>query len=228
MGSCTAGGAYVPAMSDETIIVKGQGTIFLGGPPLVKAATGEIVSAEDLGGAEVHARVSGVADHYANDDSHALAIVRRIVANLNATKSPDIPCAEPKPPLYDPAELDGIVPQSLSIQYDVHEVIARLVDGSVFDEFKRLYGTTIVTGFRPYRGNAGRNRGEQRNPVFGVRAEGRAFHRAVLPAPHAACFSCRTSRASWSGGNTKRAASPRTARKWSRPSPARRCRRLRC
>jgi 3-methylcrotonyl-CoA carboxylase beta subunit len=152
MGSCTAGGAYVPAMSDETIIVKGQGTIFLGGPPLVKAATGEIVSAEDLGGAEVHARISGVADHYANDDRHALAIVRRIVANLNATKSPDIPWAEPKPPLYDIAELDGIVPQSLSIQYDVHEVIARLVDGSVFDEFKRLYATTIVTGFAHIEG----------------------------------------------------------------------------
>ncbi|HWE06579.1 MAG TPA: carboxyl transferase domain-containing protein [Rhizomicrobium sp.] len=152
MGSCTAGGAYVPAMSDETIIVKGQGTIFLGGPPLVKAATGEIVSAEDLGGAEVHARVSGVADHYANDDSHALAILRRIVANLNATKSPDIACAEPKPPLYDIAELDGIVPQSLSIQYDVHEVIARLVDGSVFDEFKRLYAPTIVTGFAHIEG----------------------------------------------------------------------------
>ena len=152
MGSCTAGGAYVPAMSDETIIVKGQGTIFLGGPPLVKAATGEIVSAEDLGGAEVHARVSGVADHYANDDRHALAIVRRIVANLNATKSPDIACAEPKPPLYDIAELDGIVPQSLSIQYDVHEVIARLVDGSVFDEFKRFYAPTIVTGFAHIEG----------------------------------------------------------------------------
>ncbi|MGH6876342.1 MAG: carboxyl transferase domain-containing protein, partial [Rhizomicrobium sp.] len=152
MGSCTAGGAYVPAMSDETIIVKGQGTIFLGGPPLVKAATGEVVSAEDLGGADVHARISGVADHYANDDGHALAIARRIVANLNCTKSPGIPIADSKPPLHDPAELGGIVPQSLSVQYDVREVIARLVDGSVFDEFKRLYGTTIVTGFAHIEG----------------------------------------------------------------------------
>jgi 3-methylcrotonyl-CoA carboxylase beta subunit len=147
MGSCTAGGAYVPAMSDETIIVKGQGTIFLGGPPLVKAATGEIVSAEDLGGADVHARQSGVADHYANDDTHALAIVRHIVASLNYKKSPNIPLATPKPPSADTAELDGIIPPSLSVQYDVREVIARLVDGSEFDEFKKLYGTTLVTGF---------------------------------------------------------------------------------
>src|SRR5271156_606663 len=121
MGSCTAGGAYVPAMSDETIIVKGQGTIFLGGPPLVKAATGEVVSAEDLGGADVHARVSGVADHYANDDVHALAIARRIVSHLNVAKAPNIPLRAPRPPLYDPAELDGIVPPSLSTQYDVRE-----------------------------------------------------------------------------------------------------------
>ena len=152
MGSCTAGGAYVPAMSDETIIVKGQGTIFLGGPPLVKAATGEIVTAEDLGGADVHARQSGVADYYANNDEHALALARRIVSHLNTEKSPGIPLAEPKPPLYDGAELDGIVPQALSIQYDVREVIARLVDGSVFDEFKRLYATTIVTGFAHIEG----------------------------------------------------------------------------
>ncbi|MBN9531732.1 MAG: methylcrotonoyl-CoA carboxylase [Alphaproteobacteria bacterium] len=147
MGSCTAGGAYVPAMSDETIIVKGQGTIFLGGPPLVKAATGEIVTAEELGGADVHAKISGVADHYANNDEHALAIARRIVANLNTEKRPDIPLADPYPPLYDPAELDGVVPPSLSIQYDVREVIARLVDGSELDEFKQTYGTTLVTGF---------------------------------------------------------------------------------
>jgi 3-methylcrotonyl-CoA carboxylase beta subunit len=147
MGSCTAGGAYVPAMSDETIIVKGQGTIFLGGPPLVKAATGEVVSAEELGGADVHARQSGVADHYANDDVHALAIVRRIVAGLNTEKKPDIPIAQARPPAYDTAELDGIVPPSLAVQYDAREVIARLVDASEFDEFKKLYGTTIVTGF---------------------------------------------------------------------------------
>jgi 3-methylcrotonyl-CoA carboxylase beta subunit len=147
MGSCTAGGAYVPAMSDETIIVRGQGTIFLGGPPLVKAATGEVVTAEDLGGAEVHARKSGVADHYAVDDQHALDIVRRIVANLNKPKRVDLEYDEPREPKYDAAELDGIVPTDVRKQYDARELIARLVDASEFDEFKRLYGTTIVTGF---------------------------------------------------------------------------------
>jgi 3-methylcrotonyl-CoA carboxylase beta subunit len=147
MGSCTAGGAYVPAMSDETIIVKGQGTIFLAGPPLVKAATGEVVSAEELGGADVHAKISGVADHYANDDTHALAIARRIVSHLNVEKQPNIPLREPRPPAYDTAELNGIVPPSLMTQYDVREVIARLVDGSELDEFKKTYGTTLVTGF---------------------------------------------------------------------------------
>lgn len=147
MGSCTAGGAYVPAMSDETVIVRQQGTIFLGGPPLVKAATGEVVSAEDLGGADVHARRSGVADHYAADDFHALKIARRIVANLNTQKRVDVPLREPRDPLYDAHELDGLVPVDLRKQYDVREVIARLVDASEFDEFKALYGTTVVTGF---------------------------------------------------------------------------------
>ena len=147
MGSCTAGGAYVPAMSDETIIVRRQGTIFLGGPPLVKAATGEVVSAEDLGGADVHARLSGVADHYATDDVHALAIVRRIVGTLNTRKKIDIDLAEPVEPKYAVEDLDAIVPTDLKKQYDIREVIARLVDGSEFDEFKRLYGTTLVTGF---------------------------------------------------------------------------------
>ncbi|MBX6424895.1 MAG: methylcrotonoyl-CoA carboxylase [Variibacter sp.] len=147
MGSCTAGGAYVPAMSDETIIVARQGTIFLGGPPLVKAATGEVVSAEDLGGADVHARKSGVADYYAADDHHALRLARRIVANLNTKKAIDIPLAAPREPFYDAAELDGIVPVDLKKQYDIREVIARLVDASEFDEFKALYGTTLVAGF---------------------------------------------------------------------------------
>jgi 3-methylcrotonyl-CoA carboxylase beta subunit len=147
MGSCTAGGAYVPAMSDETIIVRKQGTIFLGGPPLVKAATGEVVSAEDLGGADVHARQSGVADHYATDDVHALAIARRIVGTLNTRKCIDIDLAEPVDPRYAADDLDAIVPTDLKKQYDIREVIARLVDGSEFDEFKRLYGTTLVTGF---------------------------------------------------------------------------------
>jgi 3-methylcrotonyl-CoA carboxylase beta subunit len=147
MGSCTAGGAYVPAMSDETIIVRKQGTIFLGGPPLVKAATGEVVSAEDLGGADVHARQSGVADHYATDDVHALAIARRIVGTFNTRKEVDIDLAEPVEPRYEAEDLDAIVPTDLKKQYDIREVIARLVDGSEFDEFKRLYGTTLVTGF---------------------------------------------------------------------------------
>ncbi len=152
MGSCTAGGAYVPAMSDETVIVRRQGTIFLGGPPLVRAATGEIVTAEDLGGADVHARQSGVADHYAVDDTHALAIARRIVANVNSVKTIDIALAEPREPKHDPAELEALVPTNLKTQYDIREVIARLVDGSEFDEFKALYGTTLVTGFARLHG----------------------------------------------------------------------------
>ena len=147
MGSCTAGGAYVPAMCDETVIVRDQGTIFLAGPPLVKAATGEIISAEDLGGAETHARRSGVVDHVAENDSHALSIVRDIVATLNRAKTADIALADPRPPLFDPAELHGIVPTDLRTTYDVREVIARLVDGSEFHEFKALYGTTLVCGF---------------------------------------------------------------------------------
>jgi 3-methylcrotonyl-CoA carboxylase beta subunit len=152
MGSCTAGGAYVPAMSDETIIVKNQGTIFLGGPPLVKAATGEVVSAEELGGADVHARKSGVADHLAQDDHHALSIARRIVANLNSKKTVDILLHALREPALAAAELDGIVPVDLKKQYDVREVIARLVDASEFDEFKQLYGTTLVTGFAHIHG----------------------------------------------------------------------------
>jgi 3-methylcrotonyl-CoA carboxylase beta subunit len=147
MGSCTAGGAYVPAMSDETIIVKGQGTIFLGGPPLVKAATGEVVSAEDLGGADVHTRISGVADHMARDDAHALALARRAVANLNRTKSHGLALVPSREPLYSGDELTGVTPNDLRKQYDVREIIARLVDGSELDEFKARYGTTLITGF---------------------------------------------------------------------------------
>ncbi|HEX8908487.1 MAG TPA: carboxyl transferase domain-containing protein [Anaeromyxobacteraceae bacterium] len=147
MGSCTAGGAYVPAMSDESVIVRKQGTIFLGGPPLVKAATGEVVSAEDLGGADVHSRTSGVTDHYATDDAHALRITRRIVANLNSVKRPEIALRPPVQPRHDPAELHGVIPTDVRKPYDVREVIARVVDGSELDEFKRLYGTTLVCGF---------------------------------------------------------------------------------
>ncbi|HEY2071355.1 MAG TPA: carboxyl transferase domain-containing protein [Rhizomicrobium sp.] len=174
MGSCTAGGAYVPAMSDETIIVKGQGTIFLAGPPLVKAATGEIVTAEELGGADVHARISGVADHLANDDTHALAIARRIVSHLNHEKQPNIPLRAPRAPAYDTAELDGIVPQTLATQYDVREVIARLVDGSELDEFKKTYGTTIVTGFAHIEGM----------PVGIIANNGILFSESALKAAH--------------------------------------------
>ncbi|MGI4795044.1 MAG: carboxyl transferase domain-containing protein [Janthinobacterium lividum] len=147
MGSCTAGGAYVPAMADESIIVRNQGTIFLGGPPLVKAATGEIVTAEDLGGADVHSRVSGVTDHLAESDSHALGIARRIVADLNTKKQIGLDATAPREPLFSQTELYGIVPANSRESYDVREVIARIVDGSEFDEFKRLYGPTLVTGF---------------------------------------------------------------------------------
>jgi 3-methylcrotonyl-CoA carboxylase beta subunit len=146
MGPCTAGGAYVPAMCDESIIVRGNGTIFLGGPPLVKAATGESVTAEELGGAEVHARQSGVADHYALNDAHAIGIARRIVAGLNRSKPRSLDAAEPEEPLYPAGEIYGIVQADVRKPYDVREVIARIVDGSEFDEFKGLYGQTLVCG----------------------------------------------------------------------------------
>ncbi len=147
MGSCTAGGAYVPAMADESVIVRNQGTIFLAGPPLVKAATGEVISAEELGGADTHGRKSGVVDHVAENDEHALLIVRDIVATLNRPKAVDIDIAVPRPPKLDPQELYGIVPQDVRAPYDVREVIGRIVDGSEFHEFKALYGTTLVCGF---------------------------------------------------------------------------------
>jgi 3-methylcrotonyl-CoA carboxylase beta subunit len=152
MGSCTAGGAYVPAMSDETVIVSGTGTIFLGGPPLVKAATGEDVTAEELGGADVHTRLSGVADYFAEDDAEALARARTIVSTLHTTKAPALDVTTPEDPRYDPRELYGIVPADLRQQYDVREVIARLVDGSRFDEFKARYAPTVVTGFARLHG----------------------------------------------------------------------------
>jgi 3-methylcrotonyl-CoA carboxylase beta subunit len=180
MGSCTAGGAYVPAMSDESIIVKGQGTIFLGGPPLVKAATGEVVSAEDLGGADVHARKSGVADHMAADDAHALSIARRIVANLNVRRTPDIPLIRSREPKRPAAELDGIVPTDLRKQYDAREIIIRLVDGSDFDEFKALYGTTLVTGFAHLSGM----------PVGILANNGILFSESALKAAHFIELAC--------------------------------------
>ncbi|MBX6322152.1 MAG: methylcrotonoyl-CoA carboxylase [Rhodospirillaceae bacterium] len=174
MGSCTAGGAYIPAMAEESVIVRGQGTIFLGGPPLVKAATGETVSAEELGGAEVHARQSGVVDHYARDDAHALEIARRIVGHLGPRRPPDVAVAEPREPLYDPAELDGIVPVDYRRGYDVREVIARIVDGSEFDEFKALYGTTLVCGFAHIHGM----------PVGILANNGILFSESALKATH--------------------------------------------
>ena len=152
MGSCTAGGAYVPAMSDVTIIVKGTGTIFLGGPPLVKAATGEEVSAEDLGGADVHTRVSGVADYFAEDDEHALEMCRIAAESFHVSKQLPADMTAPEEPRYDPAEIDGIVNADIRQPYDVHEIIARIVDGSRFDEFKERYGTTLVTGFARLHG----------------------------------------------------------------------------
>jgi 3-methylcrotonyl-CoA carboxylase beta subunit len=174
MGNCTAGGAYVPAMSDETIIVRNQGTIFLGGPPLVKAATGEVVSAEELGGADVHTAVSGVADHLALNDAHALALTRRIIANLNRRKPINLALHTPQPPKYDPAELEALVPTDLKKQYDVREVIARLVDGSEFDEFKARYGTTLITGFSYLHGI----------PVGIIANNGILFSQSALKATH--------------------------------------------
>ena len=174
MGSCTAGGAYVPAMSEETIIVRNQGTIFLGGPPLVKAATGEIVTAEDLGGGDVHTRISGVADHLADNDEHALEIAREIVRNLHRPKRAAVQLSTPEDPLYDPEEILGVLPQDLRKPFDVREVIARLVDGSRFHEFKPLYATTLVCGFAHIWGH----------PVGIVANNGILFSESALKAAH--------------------------------------------
>ena len=174
MGSCTAGGAYVPAMSDEAIIVKGQGTIFLGGPPLVKAATGEIVTPEELGGADVHTRQSGVADHYALNDAHALSIARSIVGNLNRVKQVSTVLREPREPLYPAEELRGVIPADTRKPYDVREIIARCVDASELDEFKQNYGTTLVTGFAHIHGY----------PIGIVANNGILFSESALKAAH--------------------------------------------
>lgn len=185
MGSCTAGGAYVPAMSDETVIVRGagaesQGTIFLGGPPLVKAATGEVISATDLGGADTHGRRSGVVDHVANNDEHALEIVRSIIARLGPHERALLPTRDARPPAYDPAELYGVIPQDVRAPYDVREVIARTVDGSEFDEFKALYGTTLVTGFAHIWGM----------PVAILANNGVLFSESALKAAHFIELAC--------------------------------------
>ena len=180
MGSSTAGGAYVPAMSDETIIVRGQGTIFLGGPPLVKAATGEVISAEELGGADTHGRRSGVVDHVAANDAHALEIVRSIVSNLGARTAPPLLPRTPVPPAFDPAELYGIIPPDVRAPYEVREVIARMVDGSEFDEFKQLYGATLVCGFARIWGY----------PVAILANNGVLFSESALKAAHFIELAC--------------------------------------
>lgn len=174
MGSCTAGGAYIPAMADESIIVRKTGTIFLGGPPLVKAATGEVVSAEDLGGADLHCKVSGVTDHLATDDPHALAIARKIISTLNYEKPQIIPTKQSVEPLYSPAEIPGIIPADTRITFDVREIIARIVDGSRFSEFKKYYGETLVTGFSHIHGY----------PVGIVANNGILFSEAALKGAH--------------------------------------------
>lgn len=174
MGSCTAGGAYVPAMSDESVIVKGNGTVFLGGPPLVKAATGEVITPEELGGADVHCRISGVTDHYANNDAHALEITRRIVSNLNYQKEPVVAQTPSEEPKYSSDELGGVIPVDSRQPFDVRKVIARIVDGSRFDEFKKEYGTTIVTGFARLYGN----------PVGIVANNGILFSESSVKAAH--------------------------------------------
>ena len=181
MGSCTAGGAYVPAMSDETVIVRGTGTIFLGGPPLVKAATGEEVTAEELGGGELHARRSGVADQLAADDRQALQFAREIVANLDGRRPPDWQVQEPRPPALDPGELYGVVPADARIPYDVREVIGRLVDGSVMHEFKPLYGETLVCGFAHLNGH----------PVGILASNGILFSESALKGTHFIELACR-------------------------------------
>jgi 3-methylcrotonyl-CoA carboxylase beta subunit len=181
MGSCTAGGAYVPAMSEETVIVKGQGTIFLGGPPLVKAAIGEIVTPEELGGAEVHTRVSGVADHYALNDAHALAIVRRIVAGLNYRKRVTTEVREPRDPLYPADEIYGVIPADPRKPYDVREILARLLDASELDEFKANYGTTLITGFAHLHGY----------PVAVLANNGILFSESSLKATHFIELACK-------------------------------------
>ena len=174
MGSCTAGGAYVPAMSDETIIVRNQGTIFLAGPPLVKAATGEIVTAEELGGADVHTRTSGVADHLADNDAHALEIARRAVGHLNLVKRAPLDLREPRDPVLDPAEIYGVIPVNARQQFDVREIVARIVDGSELDEFKARYGSTLVTGFAHIAGH----------PVGIVANNGVLFSESALKGTH--------------------------------------------
>jgi 3-methylcrotonyl-CoA carboxylase beta subunit len=213
MGSCTAGGAYVPAMCDESVIVRNQGTIFLGGPPLVKAATGEVVDAETLGGGDVHARTSGVVDHLADNDAHALAMAREIVGSLNHRPPAWLGRREATLPVQDAAELYGVVPRDLRQPYDVREVIARLVDGSEFHEFKALYGKTLVCGFAHLWGYPVAilaNNGI----LFSESAQKERTSSSSRIAAGCPSSSCRTSPASWSAAATRRAESRATARRW--------------
>jgi len=223
MGSCTAGGAYVPAMADEAIIVKNQGTIFLAGPPLVKAATGEIVTAEDLGGAELHSRLSGVTDQLADNDEHALALARAAVGRLNRVKQLILDVRAPVAPLYPADELYGIVPKDPRQPFDVHEIIARLVDGSEFDEFKPLYGSTLVTGFARLWGY----------PVGIIANNGILFSESAVKGAHFIELCCQRKiplvflqniTGFMVGKNTRKAALPSMARRWSMPWPAQKCR----
>ena len=221
MGSCTAGGAYVPAMSDESIIVRGQGTIFLAGPPLVKAATGEVVSAEDLGGADLHSRESGVTDHYALDDDHALDIARRVIGNVHYVKRIGLRTQPPAAPRYDPGEILGIIPPDVRQPCEVREVIARgrgrLAARRVQEALRRDPGVRL----RPHRGDAGRHHREQRDPVLRVRPRKARTSSSSARSARFPSSSCRTSPASWSGASTRREASQRTARssspRWRRP-----------
>ena len=227
MGSCTAGGAYVPAMSDESIIVKGTGTIFLGGPPLVKAATGEVVSAEALGGAEVHCRPSGVTDHYADNDAHALAITRRIVRHLNRSKPEGVSVRTPQEPLYAAEEIDGVISADIRKPYDVREVIARIVDGSEFDEFKKLFGTTLICGFAHIWGYPS---GLSLTTAFSFRNQPLRGHTSSNSAVNVASrwFFYRISPGSWSAASMRLAVLPKMAPRWSPRSPVRRCQNSPC
>ena len=221
MGSCTAGGAYVPAMSDESIIVREQGTIFLAGPPLVKAATGEEISAEELGGGDLHARKSGVVDHLAENDEHALTIVRDIVSHLGDEAGAGIDLREPRPPHYDAEELYGIIPDDVRAPYDVHEIIARLVDGV---RIPRIQGALRHAPWCAASRTSGacRSRSSPTMASCSARARSRARTSSNSPASAAfPCCSCRTSRASWSAANMRRRASPSMAPSWSPPSPPR-------
>jgi len=209
MGSCTAGGAYVPAMSDETIIVRNQGTIFLGGPPLVKAATGEVVSSEDLGGGDVHTRLSGVADHLAENDEHAIAIARNIVANLN--KKPNELNKQIDEPLFDASELYGVVPSDARKPFDVREVIARIVDGSRFDEFKARFGSTLITGFASLYGMPVGIIAN--NGILSLHKKARALLNYVLSAIFH-CYSYKILRALWSVASMKMKGLQKTVPNW--------------